>query len=71
MWGNRFTSVGYIQMSSMILGGMIEADSGMRRYEQRVRMQRMMARDGAMRQELLDEDEEFAATATETSTAKK
>ncbi|KAI0408023.1 hypothetical protein F4802DRAFT_550246 [Xylaria palmicola] len=46
----------YIQMSSMILGGMIEADSSMRRYEQHVRMQRMMARDRAMRA-ALDDDE--------------
>ncbi|KAI0859212.1 hypothetical protein F4860DRAFT_516077 [Xylaria cubensis] len=47
----------YIQMSSMILGGMIEADSRMRRYEQRVRMNRMIARNQAMWQDLMDDDE--------------
>jgi hypothetical protein len=51
----------YIQMSSMILGGMIEADARMRRYEQYMRMQRMVARDRAWREnyerELMEDDE--------------
>ncbi|KAI0456808.1 hypothetical protein F5B21DRAFT_125529 [Xylaria acuta] len=58
----------YIQMSSMILGGMIEADSSMRRYEQRVRMDRMIARNQAMWQDLMEDDE---APSTETSASKK
>ncbi|KAK8062349.1 hypothetical protein PG997_014446 [Apiospora hydei] len=37
----------YIQMSGMIVGSMIEADSHMRQYEHRVRMQRQIARDRA------------------------
>ncbi|KAK7912039.1 hypothetical protein PG985_014520 [Apiospora marii] len=37
----------YIQMSGMILGSMIEADSHMRQYEYRLRMQRQIARDRA------------------------
>lgn len=35
-------------MSGMIVGSMIEADYRMRQYEQRVRMQRRMARDRAV-----------------------
>ncbi|TRX88039.1 hypothetical protein FHL15_011094 [Xylaria flabelliformis] len=58
----------YIQMSSMILGGMIEADARMRRYEQRVRMNRMMARNQAMWQDLMDDDE---LPPTNTSTPKE
>ncbi|KAI1856093.1 hypothetical protein JX265_011808 [Neoarthrinium moseri] len=38
----------YLQMSGMILGSMIEADSRMRQYETRVRLQRRIARDRAM-----------------------
>ncbi|KAI5865660.1 hypothetical protein GGS23DRAFT_437207 [Durotheca rogersii] len=38
----------YIQMSGMILGGMIEADYRMRQYENRVRVQRRLARDRAL-----------------------
>ncbi|KAI4860544.1 hypothetical protein F4820DRAFT_106255 [Hypoxylon rubiginosum] len=38
----------YLQMSGMIVGSMIEADYRMRQYEQRVRMQRRMARDRAV-----------------------
>ncbi|KAI0896071.1 hypothetical protein F4806DRAFT_50459 [Annulohypoxylon nitens] len=38
----------YLQMSGMIIGSMIEADYRMRQYEQRVRMQRRMARDRAV-----------------------
>ncbi|KAI1305610.1 hypothetical protein F5Y03DRAFT_146463 [Xylaria venustula] len=49
----------YIQMSGMILGGMIEADSRMRRYEQQQRVQRMIARDRAMWKDLVDDDEEL------------
>ncbi|KAH8166711.1 hypothetical protein CIB48_g1564 [Xylaria polymorpha] len=47
----------YIQMSSMILGGMIEADSNMRRFEQRMRISRMRARDQAMWQDLMEDDD--------------
>ncbi|KAI0096007.1 hypothetical protein GGR51DRAFT_62264 [Nemania sp. FL0031] len=47
----------YIQMSSMILGGMIGADSRMRRYEHHVRTQRMIARDVAMWQDLAEDDD--------------
>ncbi|KAI8633260.1 hypothetical protein F5Y19DRAFT_471529 [Xylariaceae sp. FL1651] len=51
----------YLQMSGMILGGMIEADSRMRRYEQHIRMQRRIARDRAMwdsyEKELMEDDE--------------
>ncbi|KAF2965855.1 hypothetical protein GQX73_g7721 [Xylaria multiplex] len=47
----------YIQMSSMILGGMIEADARMRRYEQNIRMQRMKAREQAMWRDLVDDEE--------------
>lgn len=46
----------YLQMSGMILGGMIEGDSSMRRYEHHVRTQRMIARDRAMWRDLTDED---------------
>ncbi|KAI1327811.1 hypothetical protein F5Y16DRAFT_185790 [Xylariaceae sp. FL0255] len=38
----------YLQMSGMLLGGMIEADASMRRYEHQVRIQRRIARDRAM-----------------------
>ncbi|KAI1415401.1 hypothetical protein F5Y13DRAFT_157308 [Hypoxylon sp. FL1857] len=38
----------YLQMSGMIVGSMIEADYRMRQYEQRVRMQRRIARDRAV-----------------------
>ncbi|KAI0002317.1 hypothetical protein F4779DRAFT_604098 [Xylariaceae sp. FL0662B] len=38
----------YLQMSGMIVGGMIEADHRMRQYEQRVRMQRRIAHSRAM-----------------------
>lgn len=54
-------------MSSMILGGMIEADSNMRRFEQRMRISRMRARDQAMWQDLMEDDELPAA---QTSTSK-
>ncbi|KAK7751652.1 hypothetical protein SLS62_006312 [Diatrype stigma] len=37
----------YIQMSGMILGGMIAADNGMRQYEHQARLQRRIARDRA------------------------
>ncbi|KAI1123296.1 hypothetical protein F5Y10DRAFT_55707 [Nemania abortiva] len=47
----------YLQMSSMILGGMIGADSRMRRYEQHIRTQRMIARDMAMWQDLAEDVE--------------
>ncbi|KAI1113743.1 hypothetical protein F5Y14DRAFT_451755 [Nemania sp. NC0429] len=42
----------YLQMSGMILGGMIEGDARMRRYEHHVRTQRMIARDRAMWRDL-------------------
>ncbi|KAI1799970.1 hypothetical protein F4811DRAFT_541457 [Daldinia bambusicola] len=38
----------YLQMSGMILGSMIEADSRMREYEQRIRMQRRVAQNRAI-----------------------
>ncbi|KAK4032734.1 hypothetical protein C8A01DRAFT_20238 [Parachaetomium inaequale] len=37
----------YLQMSGMVLGSMIEADSRLRQYEARVRVQRRVARDQA------------------------
>lgn len=62
----------YIQMSSMILGGMIEADSSMRRFEHQIRVQRMIARDRAMWKDLVDdEDDELRPTPMDTSTPKK
>ncbi|KAI1813528.1 hypothetical protein GGS20DRAFT_473577 [Poronia punctata] len=52
----------YIQMSSMILGGMLEADARVRRYEHQMRLQRMVARDRAYRErierELMDDDDD-------------
>ncbi|KAJ3568944.1 hypothetical protein NPX13_g6250 [Xylaria arbuscula] len=63
---------GYIQMSSMILGGMIEADNGMRRFEHQIRVQRMVARDRAMWKDLVDdEDDELRPTSMGTSSAPK
>ncbi|KAK6086248.1 hypothetical protein SCUP234_02461 [Seiridium cupressi] len=38
----------YLQMSGMILGGMLEADGAVRQYEARLRMQKRIARDRAM-----------------------
>ncbi|KAI0490421.1 hypothetical protein F4859DRAFT_7557 [Xylaria cf. heliscus] len=57
----------YIQMSSMILGGMIEADSSMRRYEQNVRINRMIARNQAMWQDLAEDMDEPPSTNTSVS----
>lgn len=37
----------YVQMSSMVLGSMIEADSRLREYEQKVRMHRRVLRERA------------------------
>lgn len=48
----------YLQMSGMIMGGMLEADRSMRQYEQHVRVQRMIARERAMRSALLEEEED-------------
>ncbi|KAI5924163.1 hypothetical protein F4810DRAFT_709879 [Camillea tinctor] len=48
----------YIQMSGMILGSMIEADYRMRQYEHQVRIQRRLARDRAMWDSLMDEEDE-------------
>ncbi|KAI0884327.1 uncharacterized protein GGS22DRAFT_22198 [Annulohypoxylon maeteangense] len=52
----------YLQMSGMIVGSMIEGDYRMRQYEQRVRMQRRMARDRALwadyEKELMEIEEE-------------
>ncbi|KAI1640562.1 hypothetical protein F4809DRAFT_396257 [Biscogniauxia mediterranea] len=48
----------YLQMSGMIVGSMIEADHRMRQYEQRVRIQRRIARDRAVWDSLLDDDED-------------
>ncbi|KAI1429612.1 hypothetical protein F5Y12DRAFT_413663 [Xylaria sp. FL1777] len=60
----------YLQMSGMILGGMIEADSSMRRFEQEIRVQRMMARNQAMWRDLADDDDDELHT-TGTSASKK
>ncbi|KAK0635527.1 hypothetical protein B0T17DRAFT_503051 [Bombardia bombarda] len=38
----------YIQMSGMVLGGMLEADYSIRQYEARMRIQRRLQRDQAM-----------------------
>lgn len=40
------------------MGGMLEADRSMRQYEQHVRVQRMIARERAMRSALLEEEED-------------
>lgn len=37
----------YIQMSAMIMGGMLEADNRMRMYEQRIRLQNRRLREQA------------------------
>lgn len=37
----------YIQMSGMVLGGMIEADSRLRQYEHQIRMQKRLLREQA------------------------
>ncbi|KAI9793367.1 MAG: hypothetical protein M1816_000259 [Peltula sp. TS41687] len=41
----------YLQMSSMILGGWVEADERLREYEARVRKQRRIARVAALRRQ--------------------
>ncbi|KAI1171930.1 hypothetical protein F4777DRAFT_26441 [Nemania sp. FL0916] len=46
----------YIHMSMMILGGMIEADSRVRRYEHNMRLRHMIAHNRAMYADLEDED---------------
>ncbi|KAK3359808.1 hypothetical protein B0T25DRAFT_110199 [Lasiosphaeria hispida] len=38
----------YIQMSGMVLGGMLEADARLREYEASMRMRRRLMRDQAM-----------------------
>jgi len=61
-------------MSGMILGGMIEADARMRRYEQQIRVQRMIARDRAYRESIereLMEDDDEPPPPTATSASKK
>ena len=37
----------YLQMSGMVLGGMIEADARLRQYEHQMRMQRRLIRERA------------------------
>ncbi|KAI1284697.1 hypothetical protein F5Y07DRAFT_12150 [Xylaria sp. FL0933] len=54
----------YIQMSSMILGGMIEADSRMRSFEHQMRVQRAVAREKAMWRDLVDEEDDLPPTQT-------
>ncbi|KAI0150159.1 hypothetical protein GGR57DRAFT_199106 [Xylariaceae sp. FL1272] len=54
----------YLQMSGMILGGMIEADSRMRQYEQFIRTQRRLAQNRAMWKSLELEDDELPTTKT-------
>lgn len=44
-WAHSSTS--YVQMSAMVLGGMIEADQSLRRYEAQVRAQRRWLREKA------------------------
>ncbi|KAL1876889.1 hypothetical protein VTK73DRAFT_9042 [Phialemonium thermophilum] len=39
----------YIQMSGMVLGGMIDADARLRQYERRMRMEKRLMRENAMR----------------------
>ncbi|KAI1340940.1 hypothetical protein F5Y15DRAFT_36670 [Xylariaceae sp. FL0016] len=51
----------YLQMSGMIVGSMIEADSRMRQYEYQVRMQRRIARDRAVWQSYEEEFREMEA----------
>ncbi|CAI4213931.1 unnamed protein product [Parascedosporium putredinis] len=43
----RGAVIGYIQMSAMIMGGMLEADNRMRMYEQRIRLQNRRLREQA------------------------
>ncbi|KAI9746362.1 MAG: hypothetical protein M1818_000074 [Claussenomyces sp. TS43310] len=40
----------FLQMSGMVTGGMLDADSRLRAYELRVRMQRKIANDRANRE---------------------
>ncbi|CAK7202339.1 hypothetical protein SEUCBS139899_005062 [Sporothrix eucalyptigena] len=47
----------YIQMSGMVLGSMLEADSRLRQYEAAVRQQRRIARHQARMRALEEEDE--------------
>ncbi len=52
----------YLQMSGMVLGSMIEADSRLRQYEARMRVQRRAAKEQAYWQRIekelgKDEDE--------------
>jgi hypothetical protein len=51
----------YLQMSGMIVGGMIEADARMRRFEHQMRIQRRVARDRAMWETFEREYEEEGA----------
>ncbi|ERS95790.1 uncharacterized protein SPSK_04593 [Sporothrix schenckii 1099-18] len=48
----------YIQMSGMVLGSMLEADSRLRMYEANVRHQRRIARHNARLRALEEEDDE-------------
>lgn len=61
----------YLQMSGMILGSMIEADYRMRQYEQRVRMQRRIARDRAVWANYEKELMEIESEASSSSEQKK
>ncbi|CAJ0554134.1 Ff.00g126460.m01.CDS01 [Fusarium sp. VM40] len=45
----------YLQMCGMVPGGMIEADSRLRAYEQRIRMERRIMGDRARRQRFEEE----------------
>ncbi|KAG9255381.1 uncharacterized protein F5Z01DRAFT_51268 [Emericellopsis atlantica] len=45
----------YIQMSGMVLGSMIDADSKLREYEAKMRMQRRVLRDRARWQQYEEE----------------
>lgn len=57
---SRYVSSGtdhlsYLQMCGMVPGGMIEADSRLRAYEQRIRMERRIMGDRARRQRFEEE----------------
>ncbi|KAH6686319.1 hypothetical protein F5X68DRAFT_262119 [Plectosphaerella plurivora] len=45
----------YLQMCGMVVGSMLESDHSLRRYEERVRMERRIARDRAKWQRYEDE----------------
>ncbi|KAM0332951.1 hypothetical protein ACHAQA_001607 [Verticillium albo-atrum] len=58
----------YIQMSGMVFGSMIEADSRLREYEARMRMQRRIQRDRAKWREF---EEAYSEPEPETKKSEK